>query len=894
MGFVGSMLSGSQGAGFQAAMPNLEQAVSQDQVNQAYGNTQTGLTQQQNFVNALAAQNGIQNQSNIFNQQQSLANQLQGQTLGGGPNPALAQLNQTTAANTANQAALMASQRGVSSNPALLARQAAQIGAANQQGAAGQAATLRAQQQLASEQLLQGQQNLLGGMATQQVGQQQQGINNYNQFAQNEQQNLLNSVAAYNNAQVGATSSANSSNAQIAGINAQTQGQLLGGALNGLGLGLGAGKAHGGMIHSYAQGGMTPQIAPVQVSALNQVPVSNQIPAPNPSMSSNPQNGPQSFFGKMLQGTGGNLEKNPQSTPTPNIFQGGQSLGKMAGKGIGSGIGAIGSLFKSQPKAHGGQVHNFKPGGQVPGKAQARGDSYSNDTVPAMLSPNEIVIPRSVVNSEDPIKNSAQFVAQTLSKERKHFAEGGETSPTEGSQNSSNPPTINIINSPSGSQTQPQSNDPQASQQVAQIDPKMMEAFKNNQLGQLPSNQGPFQGNVESPTEPSSRNFNLNVQPNTAANPQSLELKNIIPGAETFQNPVQEQTQALQAEAAAKGKLGRISSQIYQEQAQGLKQIQENNDRKIEEVNTNIHNTTQDILNHHINPDRVYENMSVPAKISTAIGMILGGMGGAITHQENPAMKYLQTQIDRDVASQQADLGKKETLLSSYYKQYGDIQDATNMAKATLANVTASRLEKAASFAQNDIERQRALQAAQQIRLQYAPAIVEAGRNQALISQASQGGADQSSLDAYKARFLAPKGKEEQVEKDLKEFEDLKQSKQEALDAFDKAASMNTLSNRLISPYQTNERVNALLEPLIADTAKFSVNKFTEADQKAIRNVFGTLGSNPETISLKRAQLASLFDKKMHFPSLVGVGINTKVANAQSHANPPRFNVARK
>lgn len=38
----------------------------------------------------------------------------------------------------------------------------------------------------------------------------------------------------------------------------------------------------------------------------------------------------------------------------------------------------------------------MKMGGHVPGEAAVPGDSERNDTVPAMLSPGELVIPRSV------------------------------------------------------------------------------------------------------------------------------------------------------------------------------------------------------------------------------------------------------------------------------------------------------------------------------------------------------------------------------------------------------------------------------------------------------------------------------------------------------------------
>lgn len=53
-------------------------------------------------------------------------------------------------------------------------------------------------------------------------------------------------------------------------------------------------------------------------------------------------------------------------------------------------------------------------GGHVPGKAKVQGDSPKNDVVKTLLSPGEMVIPRSVMNSDDPIQNAAKFVADKL------------------------------------------------------------------------------------------------------------------------------------------------------------------------------------------------------------------------------------------------------------------------------------------------------------------------------------------------------------------------------------------------------------------------------------------------------------------------------------------------
>jgi hypothetical protein len=132
---------------------------------------------------------GIQNQADVYNRLTQVAE-------GNGPNPALAQLNNATGQNVSNQAALMAGQRGAATNVGLIARQNALQGAQIQQQAAGQGAALQANQQMNAI-------GQMGGLASQQVGQQAGAVNSYNQFAQGEQANILNSIAAQNNAAVG-------------------------------------------------------------------------------------------------------------------------------------------------------------------------------------------------------------------------------------------------------------------------------------------------------------------------------------------------------------------------------------------------------------------------------------------------------------------------------------------------------------------------------------------------------------------------------------------------------------------------------------------------------------------------------------------------------------------
>lgn len=83
----------------------------------------------------------------------------------------------------------------------------------------------------------------------------------------------------------------------------------------------------------------------------------------------------------------------------------GAAVGTMIAPGVGTAAGAsLGSSLGS----------NFAHGGKVPGQATVPGDSLANDTVPANVSPGEIIIPRSA--AKDPDK-AAAFVEEVNGEE---------------------------------------------------------------------------------------------------------------------------------------------------------------------------------------------------------------------------------------------------------------------------------------------------------------------------------------------------------------------------------------------------------------------------------------------------------------------------------------------
>lgn len=295
---------GAAGSGFAApTQTDIQQGVNQDQINSANEQSNNSLEQQNNLLNALKGANGIQNQSSVYSQ---LADVAAGQ----GPNPAQAMLNQQTGKNVANQAALMAGQRGAGANVGLMARQAANQGAATQQQAVGQGATMQANQSL-------GALGQMGGIANTQVSNQIGQTNAAASARQAQQANLLNAMGAYNNAKVGMQSNVNQGNTALAGQEMQQGESAVGGMMKGGGSSMFAAMgADGGTVSEDDDG--SPAIDPPKSegSGANFGQFSSSVSGGAPISTGSyvmPNSVMSSAKGGMIMADGGEVAKTPQS-----------------------------------------------------------------------------------------------------------------------------------------------------------------------------------------------------------------------------------------------------------------------------------------------------------------------------------------------------------------------------------------------------------------------------------------------------------------------------------------------------------------------------------------------------------------------------------------------------
>jgi len=129
----------------------------------------------------------------------------------------------------------------------------------------------------------------------------------------------------------------------------------------------------------------------------------------------NQVNAPLESAGLQLQQSG--QEAGVGENQAQNATQAGQQMAGLIGSGLQAGGGAIGAAIAA---ADGGVIPpnipptNFKSGGNVHGQAMHPGNDKRNDTVPALLSPGELVIPRTVVQQPNRLGSFLQQKAPQL------------------------------------------------------------------------------------------------------------------------------------------------------------------------------------------------------------------------------------------------------------------------------------------------------------------------------------------------------------------------------------------------------------------------------------------------------------------------------------------------
>lgn len=552
-------------------------------------------------------------------------------------------------------------------------------------------------------------------------------------------------------------------------------------------------------------------------------------------------------------------------------------------------------------------------GALVPGHAEVAGDSYANDKVSAILSPGEIVLPRSVTMSDNAPNKAANFVKKTLENEsnlKEQYADGGQVpfylSPTVQEQTPAMPQFVgpDILQQPVSSVAQQMPTTPAAQStydkviaDVAERNRKLLEgdfgpsmymqAVKGaqamgealtpksvspelaSQLGiQIPQKPAMGLPSISEQTMPVQDTGMTTQQMPQLGQPQQAMLDPFGYGKQlaALQEGLKLQKAGISGEAAAMGALGKAQANIYEQAQKTLGERQANFEKNTLDVRNLIDQTNKDIKEAKIDPNKYLGDLSTIGKASTVLGLIFGGIGGGLQRTgQNVALDTLNKLIDRDISAQKANLDKKTSLLSSYYHQLGDMRTAENMARATMLEQFSDQLKSEAAKSQDPMAKARANQALGQLQMQTAQIVAQTGARQTMMGVAEGKQVDPALI----IRAMVPENQQKEYYNELKNMQNTVKSRDNILSAFNKIEKLATIPSYLSSPINTTRQIKAITEPLTALLSKETAGRFTEQDAKMLETLWPQVGDDEKTLSTKKQQIEKLISEKMHFPMLI-------------------------
>ncbi len=390
---------------------------------------------------------------------------------------------------------------------------------------------------------------------------------------------------------------------------------------------------------------------------------------------------------------------------------------------------------------------------------------------------------------------------------------------------------------------------------------------ENTSMGNVGMNQAvqPDYSQMMSPMSPEQANpeqlQNVQIpQPAPQQNPMAQSMA--TQASDTAKSMAMEE-HGINAQAQAESNLGQREVQVAKQQQQESHNLQQSFQVKSQAIDNERMQVYNDLKNGHIEPNHFVQSMGGFQKGMTAIGLILSGMGSGLAGQSNMAMDFLNKQIDRDIDGQKAEMGKKENLLSHLNQQFGNLRDATTMAKALQSDMYAAKMLEVAAQSKDPMAKARAEQAVAQLHFQRDPEVNQMKMRQAAFSSAQNGMPSEQLIP-----LLVPKEQQGKALDSIGKLKDLNQNAKVMDKLFEQAARENTIARTGAGLARTPASVTNLqnmflpivkdLEGRINEYEFESVKKFIPAPGDAESKIQAKLQGMHNFIAQKNNEHASV------------------------------------
>lgn len=124
-----------------------------------------------------------------------------------------------------------------------------------------------------------------------------------------------------------------------------------------------------------------------------------------------------------------------------------------------------------------------------------------------------------------------------------------------------------------------------------------------------------------------------------------------------------------------------------------LEAQQKEHQAHVAEINKGLDADREAYTKGQIDPNHVWNSKSTASKVSTIIGLFLGGIGAGMRGGDNPALSMLNKSIDRDIDAQKLQLGKAHTLYSMNLQKLQNENAADAATKLQMYNAMQAKLQ---------------------------------------------------------------------------------------------------------------------------------------------------------------------------------------------------------
>lgn len=226
--------------------------------------------------------------------------------------------------------------------------------------------------------------------------------------------------------------------------------------------------------------------------------------------------------------------------------------------------------------------------------------------------------------------------------------------------------------------------------------------------------QGALNPQAPAPTPAVSQAPATPVPPIKLAEPKQVNGSSLGNEANKSLQGVEDAKTAIQNQATVDAAKAQALAPAAQEALESEQAIAKRNQGNRDMINNQTQQFNDFIAQHPIDPKHYQESQSAGAKVNTAIGLFVGGLGSAFGGT-NYAFDHLEKQIDRDLHAQQQNVDNKKSVLGAWQNLYGSNNISDSLAKASMNDIYAKKVQLAGLQAGTAEAQIRAAQGVQQL-----------------------------------------------------------------------------------------------------------------------------------------------------------------------------------